>query len=403
MRDRVIVSALAAILSYWLINGIYRHAAAATVYRYLNTREYMEWAARLTPRNPHIHRLLARYYLTDPNNPDFDRALYNADRAVTLSPQDYRNLLVKAEVLEVLGDKLGAEALIQKALELAPNYFAPNWHMANLLIRQGKIQQSAPYFRTSLQANPEQTKRYLEIFSQLGGGNVALMRSLLPETRVARNHLLIFLIEQKDYLGAAAQWKTLPAEEREDYLGRNILTNLLKNGHYHEGFQFWKELTGRIEAEPGLRNGRFEEQIAEDAYDFDWKFKDYKGVRLERDSAPTGFSLKLNYSDLGNSGFEHLTQSVFVKPNSSYWLKFKAKAEKLSSDGLPQIEVVAGSTLASLPIERGSYDWREYAIPFRTDQNSLIEVKLIRKQCPASPCPILGQLWLSDFSLQEGE
>ncbi len=363
----------------------------------------MEWAARLTPQNPHIHRLLARYYLTDPNNPDFDRALYNADRAVTLSPQDYRNLLVKAEVLEVLGDKLGAEALIQKALELAPNYFAPNWQMANILIRQGKIQQSAPYFRVSLQAHPEQTKRYLEIFSQLGGGNVALMRSLLPDTPVARNHLLIFLMEQKDYLGAAAQWKTMPVQEREGYLGRSILTNLLKNGHYHEGFQFWKELTGRFEAEPGLRNGRFEEQISEDGYEFDWKFTDYKGVRLERDSAPTGFSLKLSYSDLGNSSFEHLTQSVLVKPNSSYLLRFKAKAEKLSSDVLPQIEIVAGSTLTSLPIERGSYDWQEYTIPFSTNQNSLITVKLIRKQCPAPPCPILGQLWLSDFSLQEVE
>lgn len=404
MRDRVILSALAAMLSYWLMNGIYRHAASATVYRYLNTREYMEWAARLAPRNPNIHRLLARYYLIDPRNPDFDRAFYNADRAVALAPQDYRNLLVKAEVLEVLGDRHGAEALIHKALELAPKYFAPNWQMANLLLRQGKVRDSAPYFRIALQAHPEQTKRYLEIFSQLGGGDVALMRSLLPETRVARNHLLTFLIEQKDYVGAASQWRTLPVEEREDYIGHNILTKLLETRHYSEGFLFWKELTGRAQAEPTLRNGRFEEQITEDAYEFDWRFKDYKGVRLERDAAPSGFSLKFSYSELGNSGFEHLTQSVLVKPNSIYQLRFKARAEHLSSDSLPEIRVVTagGQSLTSLSVERGSYDWQEYTASFRTDQKTeLVVVKVVRTQCPMSPCPILGQLWLSDFSLQE--
>lgn len=45
--------------------------------------------------------------------------------------------------------------------------------------------------------------------------------------------------------------------------------------------------------------------------------------------------------------------------------------------------------------------WTQLSIDFRTNETSAITVNLQRMNCKESVCPILGELWLDDFSLKE--
>src|SRR5262249_26889345 len=70
-----------------------------------------------------------------------ERAVYYASRAVSLSPKNYEFRILSATAREMNGALEGAEAELRAALALAPHHADTHWRLANLLIREDKLDQ----------------------------------------------------------------------------------------------------------------------------------------------------------------------------------------------------------------------------------------------------------------------
>jgi hypothetical protein len=95
-----------------------------------------------------------------------------------------------------------------------------------------------------------------------------------------------------------------------------------------------------------------------------------------------------------------------VEPHKHYQVKFEARAENLLTGGLPVITVADASGNKNIlgqshPIGFESPAWQSLSFDFRTDNETAVELRLLRKPCNNAPCPIFGSLWLDNFTIAE--
>ena len=95
-------------------------------------------------RFPNSSRLNARFAQNEivESDRDLARAEFHAQRAINLSPYDYRLRLTLAAAKEANGERAAAEDALREALALAPANGDVHWRMANLLVREGKLSES---------------------------------------------------------------------------------------------------------------------------------------------------------------------------------------------------------------------------------------------------------------------
>jgi len=84
-----------------------------------------------------------------------ERAVYYAARAVALAPLNYEFRILLAAAKELRGDLAEAEAELRAAIKLAPHLVTVHWRLANLLLREEKLDQAGAEFRLAAEADPE--------------------------------------------------------------------------------------------------------------------------------------------------------------------------------------------------------------------------------------------------------
>jgi hypothetical protein len=97
-----------------------------------------------------------------------------------------------------------------------------------------------------------------------------------------------------------------------------------------------------------------------------------------------------------------------VEPRASYRLSFAARTREVVSAGLPLVVVTDAGDDTRQPLGRpvvlpqGTSPWQDYVVEFTTDEaTSAVLISVRRQDCPSSPCPIFGQVWLDDFSIRK--
>src|SRR4051812_31625580 len=104
--------------------------------------ETAQAAMRLAPSDPWTHWVVAglqkRSFLLE----DLSAAVRHYEEAVRPSPNDYRFWLDLGRAREEAGDRAGGEKALRRAVELAPNYALPRWHLGNLLLRAGREEEA---------------------------------------------------------------------------------------------------------------------------------------------------------------------------------------------------------------------------------------------------------------------
>src|SRR5262245_47668650 len=84
-----------------------------------------------------------------------ERAVYYAARAVALAPHNHEFRILLAAAKELRGDLAEAEAELRAAIKLAPHLLTVHWRLANLLLREEKLDQAGAEFRLANEADSE--------------------------------------------------------------------------------------------------------------------------------------------------------------------------------------------------------------------------------------------------------
>jgi len=131
-----------------------------------------------------------------------ERALHYAARAVSLAPRNYEFRLLLAAALEISGDLTGAEAELRIALKLAPNYVNVHWRLANLLLREGKLNQAISEFRLVNEADPNRLITSFTLLWQASDEKIEALSAATGTDAKSQLKLAHFLSQRGQYEAA---------------------------------------------------------------------------------------------------------------------------------------------------------------------------------------------------------
>ena len=107
-----------------------------------NNLEVANWAVSMAPRDPLTHWRIAqvsqKLLPLDQQAP----AIAEFEKAVSLSPYDYRFWMSLGRAYEQSGDVVKAEDALRRAVSLAPSYAYPHWYLGNLMLRNGRYDEA---------------------------------------------------------------------------------------------------------------------------------------------------------------------------------------------------------------------------------------------------------------------
>lgn len=371
-----------------------------------------EQAVRLGPAIPETHYVRASLLF---NRGELAEAISEYERAVALRPRDYALWLELGRARDQANDTEGAIAAFKQSVRFAPFYAPPRWQLGNTLYRVGRFDEAFEELRRAAASHPKLLPQIFDLaWAATGGDALAIERAVQPQTDAARLALARYFVRRGKTGEAVAQFRAAGAVADEER--RALLTELLSAKRFAEAYEVWS--SGRHEENgkgfaggASIINGGFESPVSLNDPGFGWQLPSaLPGAQAAQDTAePRTGSQSLRLVWNGNSPVNSpiISQLVLVDPGARYQLRFAARTEKVVSAGLPQIVVTDASSsdgralATALRLPQGTTRWQDYAIEFTTaGETSAVQVSVSRQNCSSDPCPIFGQVWLDDFSIQ---
>jgi tetratricopeptide (TPR) repeat protein len=339
-----------------------------------------------------------------------ERAVYYSARAVALAPRNYEFRMLLAAAKELSGDLAEAEMELRAALKLAPHLVNVHWRLANLLLREEKLDEACAEFRLASEADPELLTPTLNLLWQASDGKIETLNAAVgpaPEPQLA---LAQFLVEREKFEVAEKIANSLDRRAALNHpKSGKLLDSLISAGRIDLASDLWRNLSG-AESQSLMWNEGFETSIRSNFAQFDWNLSQskYAKIGITTATARTGQrSLKISYNGIDTTTLDNeIRQLVKARPGARYTLTCYVKAERLVTPGGPQVVVTSqGSSTpiaASAAIEAGSYDWRILTTDFVAPPNAHAVVIAI-KQTPQFSYvdPTSGTVWFDDFVLTE--
>jgi Tfp pilus assembly protein PilF len=436
--------------------------AALTDDRGGGARDELQAANRLFPNSARLNQKLAEAEFsdagvgetgnaTDLENPNLADARQHARRAVELSPYNHNGWLILASIDEALGDRSEAEQEIATARQLAPSNADVNWRYANLLLRRGKIAESAPAFRVAVDSNPSLLPAVLELVWPTASGSatagqpsadqsarmLSQARAVVGPGAQAQMQLALFLARRADFQDAAQVFRGIDAQALRASSDTPLFLKALENlGQPALARELWAKMitssaggdqshaTASNQAYPIIWNGGFESDIFTDAGPFEWSIgrTDYAKFSVDGGISRSGArSLRIEFAGRDTTRLDgELKQMIVVRRDAHYRLDCYVRAEGLVTTDGPRIAVTSdsGQLASSEAIPAGSYEWQPVIVDFAAAQHSgslpgsqtnrqgdsaevALWVSLVRTPKYSYDEPMRGRLWLDDFSVTE--
>jgi tetratricopeptide (TPR) repeat protein len=412
----VVPVALALLFSWYAVRWYMGNFVAEFAPRMEDRRlDAAQAAMRLAPDDPWTHGVLASLEKQSLLPEELADAMHHYEEAVRLSPNDYRFWLELGRAREQSGDNAGGEKALRRAVELAPAYAVPRWHLGNLLLRAGRGAEAFAELRRAAEADPTLRPQLFNVAWTLYGQNIDEIKRIVGDSAVARSEFAVYLIGRQRPDDALGIWSSLQPAERKAQreAGQAIIKSLLEQKRYRAAQDIFSDLNpgGDAAKLSQFVNNGFEEDIDTSAASvFNWQIKSAPQAQIAIDSsvAHSGArSLRILFKSSSTLSFNNVSQLVTVEPAAQYQFECYVRAEDLKSAGTPIIEIVDatdGKTVlgASSPLATGTYDWQPVTINFKTPpQTEAVTVRLNRATCGADAvCPIFGTVWYDDFNLQ---
>lgn len=358
------------------------------------------------PHSPRLRMRLGEFLRWGPD-PDLEAAAVHSERAIALSPNDYRPVLLRASIAELAADYAATEAYARKAIGLAPRYIESHWLLGVALLANGKLDESLPEFRYAaaghvsylgaalgLVANETRSLDALEAMTPNDAGSeLVLARFLLDQGREEESVAVFGRIDRSEALAHRSTVQYLNA--------------LVAAGNVERARSAWSGLMD-VDGFEGdhLWNGGFESDILVDFAQFDWSIRatEYARISIDAGRAHSGSrSLRIDFTGLETTRLSReIQQRARVEAGEAYRLEAQVLTRGLVAESPPRVYVsspdAAGWTAASDPIPTGTTDWSPVAFEFTAPSANLM-VRIGIEPEYSYEDPTHGTVWFDDVRL----
>lgn len=417
LRARLVLAIMVFVGSLLLVMIIVSRFVIGTLadHRVQVTRDMLQVPVSYFPNSARLNARLALAELSEADR-DLASARAHAQRAVNLSPNDHRLRITLASVEEASGDRAAAKTSLEAARDLAPHYWSVHYRLGNLLIREGKLDESLGSLRIAVAANDKLLPGTLDLVWRASQGDVNAVETVAGDGPRARLTLAQFLLKMSRPSEAAKVFGSIDRAARlaSSTDSSAFLNSLIAAGELEAARALWGEVAGADRASTTVWNGGFESEVLKNFAQFDWSFGRSEYARFAMDTAVShrgSRSLRIDFAGLDTTQLDNeVRQMVIVRPGVRYLLECYAKAGDLETPEGPRV-VVSGSVsedwiAASEPVGQGSGDWQRLAVDFVAPQRpgvaaSAVYVSIKRKPKFSYDEPTSGTVWFDDFLLKE--
>ncbi|HSK62373.1 MAG TPA: tetratricopeptide repeat protein, partial [Pyrinomonadaceae bacterium] len=354
-----------------------------------NNLQVAEMAASLAPDDPLTHWRLAQVTLKNLPLDQQAQAIAQFEKAVSLSPNDYRFWMALGTASEQAGDSVKAEQALKRAVELAPSYSYPRWYLGNLLLRSGRYDEAFAELRRASEADAELQPQQFNLIWEVYKTDSEALTTAVGDNPAVRAKFSLYLLGRQEFEPGLRMWDTLnPAEKKSNReTGEAIVGNLLTVFRYHDAVGVWNDLAADTNTRAEIGNvfdGGFE---LGPEMPFSWQVQPVPNVQIGLDpslSYSGGSSLRLIFNVRTNIENINIAQLVPVATNTAYDVEFYVRSEKLETGGPPVVQIVdpttSGVIVTSPLAATGDSDWKKVALSFTTGDNT--EAVLIKIERP---------------------
>lgn len=372
-------------------------------------------AATWAPSDPLTHWRLGELVQKKLPPSQLPEAISEYEKAVSLSPNDYRFWMTLGSALEQSGETGRAEIALRRATQLAPSYSYPRWYLGNLLLRTGRYDESFEELRRASEADPELRAQLFNLAWEVYSNDLGAMTQAIGASAEARAQFSLYLLGRQRFEEGVVVWKGLKETEKRANrdTGESMIASLAAAKRHHQAADVSNDLAPSSAynvVEGKFIDGGFEiDLIRQPAAVFGWQVKSAQQAQIGIDSSQshTGSrSLRIVFQVRSRLESLQVSQLVSVTPATQYDFECYVKTHGLQSLATPIVEVVDamdGSVIAtSRPAADGNSDWQRVGVKFKTGaKTEAVTVRINRASCGEEPvCPIFGTVWYDDFSLQ---
>jgi tetratricopeptide (TPR) repeat protein len=369
-------------------------------------------AVSLAPADPVARWLQSAVEINSPSPNYVELVMTSLEDAVRLSPSDYRWRIELARAYEQVDNTELAESEFRRAVDLAPTYAFPHWHLGNFYLRQDRADEAFAELRKAAENNHEYREQVFSLAWDYFDKDPAKVEELAARTPDSLARLALFLAARGKAADSLRVWDQLSETDKaaNPEVAKNIAQGLLIQHFFPEALEFSRQLGLDADAQPAaVTNAGFERLIgAQSDARFDWQVnRNESKLDVSSDNSVKhggGRSLRLSFRNYTKPDLYNIYQTIVVEPNRSYRLSFWLRTENLKSAGTPLLQVINANEDkaigASKSFKAGTNEWQEYNVDIRTPENcNAITIRTARLAC--DQCPIAGTLWYDDFDLRQ--
>ena len=412
----ILLLLVAAVWSYFVVRWYLGNTFAEYFNTETNSLEVAQRAASMGPDDPLTHWRVGQVLQKILSLEQQAQAIGAYERAVSLSPNDYRYWTSLGTAYEQIGEAAKAEHALRRAVELAPAYAYPRWYLGNLLVRNGRYDDAFAELRLASKAEPEFQPQVFNLAWQIYGDDAQAIKKAIGDNSTTRAQFAVYLIGLKQIDEGLKFWNEMSIEERRANLasGESIIASLKNEHRYHDALKVWNEIANeRMHTEVGrIFDSSFEETATygKDEH-FGWQVRSAPPVQIDLDANKRqkgGQSLRWIFQVRTNIGPVQATQLVPIEPQTEYEFEGYVSTDKLESGSTPQIDIVDPvdeKTIVSSPVApRGTNNWNRISLTFKTGEKAeAVIVRMMRNSCVSEQtpiCPIFGSVWYDNFSIK---
>ena len=407
---------VAAVWSYYAVRWYLGNTLAEYFNTEANSIEAAQRAASMAPGDPLTHWRMGQVSQKVLSLEQQAQAIAEYEKAVSLSPNDYRYWMSLGTAYEQVGEAAKAEHALKRAVALAPSYAYPRWYLGNLLVRNGRYDEAFAELRLASKAEPEMQPQLFNLVWAVHGDDREAVKKAIGENSADRAQFAVYLIGMKQTEEGLKFWNELSLDERRSNLasGQSIIASLLGEHRYHDAVKIWNDIAGenlRGEVDR-IFDGSFEETTTYGSNaTFGWQSRGSPQVAIDIDAdkgQKGARSLRMTFQVRTNSEPVYVAQLVPIQPETEYEFEGYVSTEKLESGSTPQIDVVDpvdGKTMVSSQMApRATNNWNRISLSFKTGEKAeAVIVKIVRFSCVSEEtpiCPIFGTVWYDNFSIK---
>ncbi len=270
------------------------------------------------------------------------------EKAVSLSPNDYRFWMALGTALEQLGEVERGEKALRRATELAPSYAYPRWYLGNLLLRNGRYDQAFAELRRAADADPELRSQLLNSAWAIYNKNLDSFVDAVGSSAHARAELASYLVGRQRFEDGILLWQRLNEVEKRANRshGEAMVGALVTAKRFHQAAEVANDLVPAPAYRAGegkFVDGSFEDDLApQKGAVFGWQVKSSQQAQVGIDpnrGHNSKRSLRIVFQVPARLDSISVSQLVPVKPDTQYDFECYVRSQNLQSGSTPRIEI----------------------------------------------------------------